>query len=167
MYNGGVILSCAIDAWERRDVASMDIPGDFLQSYLRKHLIENNMKEFIMCLKGNLDKLMVMLKPAVYHKNLTHDKKGTAMLYVTMNKSLYGLLAIALVFYKNLVADLKAYGFKVKPYDCCVANMDINGSQMTVLWYFDDLKVSHKDTFEVTKFSTYLAGIYGENITVT
>ena len=25
--NGGVILSCAIDAWEKHDVASMDLPG--------------------------------------------------------------------------------------------------------------------------------------------
>ena len=120
-----------------------------------------------MCLKGNLAELMVMVKPTLYPKYLAQDKKGTAMLYVTINKAIYGLLSSALVFYKNLVADLKAYGFKVNPYDPCVSNMDINGSQMTVCWHVDDLKVSHKDPFEVTKFSTYLAGIYGEKMTVT
>ena len=120
-----------------------------------------------MCLKGNLSELMVMVKPTLYRKYLTHEKKVTAMLYVTMNKALYGLLARALVLYKKLVTDLKAYEFKVNPYDPCVSNMDINGSQMTVCWHVDDLKVSHKDPFEVTKFSTYLDGIYGDKITVT
>ena len=105
---------------------------------------------------------MVMVKPTLYCKYLTHNKKRTAMLYVTMNKALYGLLASALVFYKKLMADLKAYGFKVNPYDPCVDNMDINVSQMTACWHVDDLKVSHKDPFEVTKLSTYLAINYGE-----
>ena len=32
---------------------------------------------------------------------------------------------------------------------------------MTVVWYVDGLKVSHVDSFEVTKFSVYLSSIYG------
>ena len=63
-----------------------------------------------MCLKGNLAKLMVMVKSNLYRNYLAHDKNGTAVLYVTMNKALYGLLSSALVFYKKLVEDLKAYG---------------------------------------------------------
>ena len=31
VYNGGVMMSCDIDAWERRDVASMDLPEALLQ----------------------------------------------------------------------------------------------------------------------------------------
>ena len=31
VYNVGVMMSCDIDAWERRDVASMDLPEVFLQ----------------------------------------------------------------------------------------------------------------------------------------
>ena len=120
-----------------------------------------------MCPKGNLAELMFMVKPTLYCKYLTNDKKGTAMLYVTMNKALYGLFVSALVFYKKLVTNLMANGFKVNPYDTCVSNMDINGSQMTVCWHVDYLKFSHKEPFEVTKFSTCLAGIYGEKMTVT
>ena len=89
------------------------------------------------------------------------------MLYVTMKKSLYVLLANSLVFYKKLVAYLKAYGFKVNSYDTCVANMDINFSQITVCWHVDDFKVSCKGPFEVTNLSTYLSVIYGEKMTVT
>ena len=34
-------------------------------------------------------------------------------------------------------------GFELNPYDCCMANKMINGSQCTVCWYMDDNKVSH------------------------
>ena len=34
-------------------------------------------------------------------------------------------------------------GFELNPYDHCVANTMIDGSQCTVGWYVDDNKVSH------------------------
>ena len=64
------------------------------------------------------------------------------MLYVHMNKALYGLLQSALLFYKKLRKDLEDYGFKINLYDPCVANTMINGHQMTVMWHVDDPKVS-------------------------
>ena len=36
---------------------------------------------------------------------------------------------------------------------------------MTVCWHVDDLKVSHMDEFEITKFADYLVGIYGDKLT--
>ena len=66
----------------------------------------------------------------------------------------------ALLFYRKLVRELEAYGFTIDPYDPCVANMDINGSQMTVGWHVDDLKVSHKKAIEITKLAMYLNDIY-------
>ena len=37
---------------------------------------------------------------------------------------------------------------------------------MTVTWYVDDLKISHKDSLEVTNFMHHLGQIYGERMTV-
>ena len=54
----------------------------------------------------------------------------------------------------------------MNPHGPCVANADINGSQMTVTFHVDDLKVSHKDPFEVTKFATFLSKVYGKKLTV-
>jgi len=34
------------------------------------------------------------------------------------------------------------------------------------MWHVDDLKVSHKDPFEITKFATYLSSIYGKKLSV-
>ena len=57
-------------------------------------------------------------------------------------------------------------GFEVNPYDPCVANKVINGSQMTVTWHVDDLKISHKESDEVTKFITELGKRYDNDLTV-
>ena len=70
------------------------------------------------------------------------------------------MMRSALLFYRKLVGDLEAYGFTINPYDPCVANMDIDGSQMTVVWHVDDLKVSHKKAIEITKLAMYLDDIY-------
>ena len=76
--------------------------------------------------------LMVMVDPKIYQKYVTYDSKGVPLMYVKTNKALYGLLRSALLFYRKLVGDLEAYGFKLNPHDPCVANTMINGKQMTV-----------------------------------
>ena len=35
-----------------------------------------------------------------------------------------------------------------------------------LMWHVDDIKVSHKNTYQITKFSSYLSSIYGEKLTV-
>jgi len=40
-------------------------------------------------------------------------------------------------------STLKELGFEINPYDLCVANKTINGTQFTICWYVDDLKLSH------------------------
>jgi hypothetical protein len=45
----------------------------------------------------------------------------------------------------------------LNPYDPCVASKVINDRQMTVCWHVDNLKVSHVDPDEVTKFGSWLS----------
>ena len=83
------------------------------------------------------------------------------MLYVKLTKALYGLLRSALLFYKKLRGDLEGLGFKINPYDPCVANKVINGEQLTIVWHVDDLKVSHKDENVVSAFCVKMSQLYG------
>ena len=46
-----------------------------------------------------------------------------------------------LYYFERMVED----GFVLNPYDACIANKEINGSQCTVIWHVDDLKISHRD----------------------
>ena len=45
-----------------------------------------------MLLKGALAELMVMVDPIHYQKYVTYDTKEVPLMYVKLNKALYGLL---------------------------------------------------------------------------
>ena len=120
-----------------------------------------------MLLRGKLTELMVKIDPGLYRKYVTMSARGQPMLFVKLNKALYGLLRSVLLFYNKLVGELEGMGFMLNPYDPCVANRDIEGSQQTVTWHVDDLRVSHVNPAVNTQTIRDLAKIYGPGITVT
>jgi hypothetical protein len=158
VMNDSIFITSSIDAHEGRKVVTCDIPGAFLHADLDE--------EVIMLLRGQLADLMVMVEPEVYGPYLTKSSKGESILYVRMLKAMYGLLRSALLFYLKLVDDLQAYGFELNEYDPCVANMMVNGAQMTVTWHVDDLKISHKQGGEIEKLLTYLKSKYGDGLSI-
>eukprot|EP00804_Cyclotella_cryptica_P002489 CCRYP_018085-RG/>CCRYP_018085-RG protein AED:0.29 eAED:0.29 QI:0/-1/0/1/-1/1/1/0/626 len=153
-----VFLTGAIDAYQRRDVAYIDLPGAFL------HTLTD--EKVIMVLRGELCELMCLIDPKLYRKHVCKDRKGQPVLYVELYKSLYGLMRSALLFYRKLRKELENYGMKMNPYDLCVANKDTRHGQLTVLWHVDDLKISCKNKIEVTKLICYLRNIYGDKMTI-
>jgi hypothetical protein len=76
------------------------------------------------------------------------------------------MMRSALLFYPKLKKDLEDYDFEINEADPCVANKMVNGTQMTVTWHVNGLKVSHKDEFQLTLFACYLRGRYGDKMTV-
>jgi hypothetical protein len=89
-----VFITTVIDNLEERDVACFDIPGAFLHA--------DSDKDITMILKGRLAELMVKVAPNLYKKYISMDAKGSAILYVKMQKAIYGLLKSALLFTRNL-----------------------------------------------------------------
>ena len=81
-------------------------------------------------------------------------QNGRRILYVQLEKApLYGTLKAALLFWKCLSLQLIKCGFELNPppYDSCVANKEIDGSQCTILWHVEDLnKISRVDRTVVT-----------------
>lgn len=53
------------------------------------------------------------------------------------------MIESALLWYQLFSSVLQDIGFEINPYDPCVANMNINGSQCTIAWYVDDNMISH------------------------
>ena len=124
-------------------------------------------EEVIMVLKGELAKMMVQIAPEIYRKYIAVDRKGTKMLYVKLQKALYGLMWASLLFYRKLRKELEVYGFEINPYNPCVANkMTDTGKQLTVVWHVDDLMALCEDNFKLTKFSCYLGRIYGSKLSM-
>jgi hypothetical protein len=69
---------------------------------------------------------------------------GKDVIYVELQKALYGTLHAALLFWKEMKQFLvDILGFTLNRYDECVANNVIQGKQCTILWHVDDFKISH------------------------
>ena len=96
------------------------------------YLTADNDEEVLMVLRGKLAEMMTWVHPELYRPYITLSAKGVPMLYVRLSKALYGMLRAALLFYKKLRGDLEDMGFKVNPYDPCVANKTIKGAQCTI-----------------------------------
>jgi hypothetical protein len=103
---------------------------------------------------------LVRVAPNIYTKFITVNAKGETVLYVKLLNALYGIMKAALLFYQRFIGDLATIGFKLNPYDPCVANKIVNGKQLTVVWHVDDLKISHQDHNVVTRMITWLKKTY-------
>jgi hypothetical protein len=77
------LISSNIDAKERRDVACIDLPSAFMHS---------KMEDLVhMRLHGKMAELICRLDPALYRKYII-DENGKTVLYVKLNKALYGTI---------------------------------------------------------------------------
>ena len=63
-----------------------------------------------MTMCGRLEKIMVKIAPQIYRKHVIYEK-GSPVLYVTLNHSLYVCLRLALLFYERIVAAVISKGF--------------------------------------------------------
>jgi hypothetical protein len=118
-------------------------------------------------LKGELAEMMIQIAPQVYRKYVMVDRKGTKILYGKLQKALYGLMRLGLLFYRKLRNEFEKYGLIVDSYNPCVANKTTeDGNQLTVVWHVDNLMALCMDDFELTKFSCYLAKIYGPKLSM-
>jgi hypothetical protein len=154
-----VLITTTIYAFEKREVAIVDVPGAYLTADVDE--------EVFMCLRGRLAELMVKTAPEIYRKYIYVGSDNKTVLYVKLQKALYGCLMSALLFYQKLLKDIEDKGFELKPYDPCVANKVINGKQFTKTWHVDDLKLSHVDAKVVDDTITWLKSIYGEDMRVS
>jgi hypothetical protein len=112
-----LFLSCAIDAKEGRQVMTCDVPGAFMQV---------DVDEVVhVRLVGPLAELLTKVDPKLYTKYVTTEH-GKSVLYVQLQKALYGTLSAAMLFWKDLSGHLLKHGFKPNPYDSCVMNKMYN-----------------------------------------
>ena len=78
-----VFVTATIDAKEKREVVTIDIPGAFLHA--------DNDDYVIMKMNGWLAELMVKTDPKMYRKYVMIEK-GRQVLYLRLQKALYGMM---------------------------------------------------------------------------
>ena len=152
-----LLITLMIDAAEGRDVATSDVPGAFLHTDIDE--------DTYVVVDGAL--ILLLLKANNKYAKFVHvTKSGKKVIFLKLKKALYGTMKAARLFYDNLSSKLVNYGFVINEYEKCVVTKDINGSQCTVVWHVDDLKISHSDPQVVTDIITYLESFYGSMSTV-
>jgi Reverse transcriptase (RNA-dependent DNA polymerase) len=153
-----LLLSCMIDARENRDVATIDIPVAFMQAFIDElvHVkFDGELIDLICQVDPSLSKYVAM-------------ENGKRVLYTKLNKALYGTLQASRLFWERLSAFLiEDNGFERNPYDFCVVNKLVNGKQLTIVWYVDDLKISHVETSVVDDMIGSIKQEFGQKLDVT
>ena len=130
-----VFLTSVINAQERHQVMTIDIPGTFMQVDIDElnHV----------WLEGPIAELLMRVDAAKYCMYMS-EENGKQVLYIELQKALYGTLQATILFWKDIMKFLtEELGFIVNPYDSCVINKMIDRKQCTIIWHVDDLKLSH------------------------
>jgi hypothetical protein len=86
---------------------------------------------------------MASIATDVYEPYVMVGKKDKKQLLVQCLTALYGTMVVLLLYYKKFVKSLKSKGFKLNPYDPCVANKQVKEEQLTVCFHVDDCKILH------------------------
>ena len=129
-----LMILCVIDSMERRAVATLDIQGAFLQADMDE-LVYVKFEEL-------MTKLLSKIYPKLYEKYVVIELVQT-VLYAALAHLLHGTLQASLLLCRKLTGILVDSGYKINPYDWCMASKEFNGGHCTVLWHIDDLKWSH------------------------
>jgi hypothetical protein len=148
----------AVIAREGRDVASVDLPGFFLQT--------DQDEKILLKVTGAVALLLVESEPSKWRKHLRKEN-GKYVIYVLCKKAIYGTMNAALLAYKKLAKLFREWGFKMNPYDPCVWNKMVNGKQITIIFHIDDLMMSHKSPNIVTLYIRKLEKEYARRDPLT
>jgi hypothetical protein len=120
----------------------------------------------VMKITGVQADTLVYKKPESYRPAVVLENRKK-VLYVQVLKAIHGMLEAALLWYKAFTKDLKDIGFVFNPYNPCVANKKVQGSQQTIVFHVDNLKSSHTSKLVNNKFEKWLNSMYGKHGKVT
>jgi hypothetical protein len=104
--------------------------------------------------------ILVEIAPEAYKSYVSQDKKGNKQLLVQCQNAPYGTMVASLLYYRKFVKSLTEIDFIINPYDPCVANKIIEGEQMTICFYADDCKLSHRKKKVMDRMIGYLKQEY-------
>lgn len=149
-----VLLTSVIEANEERIVATCDVSGAFLLAYIDDFVV--------VVFEDRMVDIMIAIEPK-YEKYVHVTKDGKRILYVQLSRAMYGCMKAAKLWWKmfsSFIVD--EMGFELNPYDQCVANKEIQGTQCTMVWHVDDVKISHAKKEVVEEVIKQLEAKFGK-----
>ena len=145
-----------IAADEGREVASCDIVGAFLNASK-----DDNKDPIYMRIRKDIVQWLLQIDPGMSNF-LNPDGSVT----VEIMKAMYGTVEAGRLWYDHLCATLKKHGFELNPHERCVFNKMVDGVQITIVVYVDDLIITSRRADLVTSTLQMLEDEFGK-ITAT
>ena len=147
-----VFTLLSIAAYEGRCITVIDISGVFLNADMTTGLTVH------MRLDRNMTNMLIKLAPE-YAEYM--DIKGCVV--VRLEKSLYGCVESAALWYENLRNSLPELGYVANTHDICVFNRhNEHGVQCTIAVHVDDLMITSIDEDMIESLATELIKKYGD-----
>jgi hypothetical protein len=88
------MLTSVIDAHEKRDVMTCDIPNAFIQALMPE--VKDGDERVMMKITGVLVDMLVKLNPELYGPYMVYER-----LYGQVMRAIYGMLEAAILWYKK------------------------------------------------------------------
>ena len=118
-----------------------DVPNAFIQTDVHAKEVGERV---IMKIHGKLVDWLVDLDPGKY-ENLVVIENHQKVIYLLIQKAIYGMLEALLLWYRKFKKYLELQGFVFNAYVACVANRIRNNTQHNIRFHIDDILSSHVD----------------------
>ncbi len=104
--------------------------------------------------------ILVSIAPDVYDPYVPTNKAFQKVLLVLCLNAVYETMVAALLYYKKIVKSLTMQGYKINPYDGCMANKVVKGKQVTICFHINDCKISHESSADIDNTIAWLRTKY-------
>ncbi len=111
-------------------------------------------------IRGPLVDILVSIASDVYGPYMSTNKAGQKVLLVQCLNAVYGTMGAALLYYKKFVKSLTKQGYKINPYNGCVANKVVKGKQVTICFHINDCKISQESSAVIDNTIAWLRTEY-------
>jgi len=151
-----VLAIATIAHTERRAVATVDVPGAYLNAIMPTETrVRMRLNRFV-------SDIVIQLDPT-YTDFICDD----GCLIVELDKALYGLKESALLWYQLLCDKLCSIGFAKNRYEQCVFNrVESDGTQSSLCFHVDDLMITAKDEIHLDRVLEDIKSVLGDvNVT--
>lgn len=157
VLNESLMLICAIDIFEKRNLMTLNIPNAYIQAEIPP---QKKGERIVMKIRGKLVDWLCQVDPTAYSPFVVVEK-SVRVLYLLVTREIYRMLQAGLLWYRKLGCNLEGQGFVFNSYDPCMANKEIEKCQHTVRFHVDDVLSSHVDGKVNDTFANWCQEKYG------
>ena len=97
VLNESLMLTCAVDTFQGRDVMTLDIPNAYIQADVPKM---QKGERIVMKVRGELVDWLCEIDPSGYLRYVVTER-GQKVLYLLVMKAIYGMLQAGLLWYRK------------------------------------------------------------------